>query len=169
MLPIQILLNNFLYDVSQVAIPTDNVDNDYLLKPKGWDIASIRRFMLIFGPISSFFDFLTFGLLYFVFKATIPQFQTGWFLESLCTQTFIIHVIRTAKVPFFESRSSNFLIGMSLFIVAAAFAITLLPFGKLIGFIPPTWSYGFTLLGIVLAYLAITQKIKVWYIKKYGY
>ena len=169
MLPIQILLNNFLYDVSQVAIPTDNVDSDYLLKPRGWDIASIRRFMVIFGPISSFFDFLTFGLLLFIFKASHQQFQTGWFLESLCTQTFIIHVIRTAKIPFLESRSSSFLVGMSVFIVAAAFAITLLPFGKSFGFIPPTWSYGFTLLGIVLCYLAITQKIKTWYVKKYGY
>ena len=169
MLPIQILLNNFLYDVSQVAIPTDKVDSEYLLTPKGWDIASIRRFMLIFGPISSVFDFLTFGLLLFVFKATHQQFQTGWFLESLCTQTFIIHVIRTAKIPFFESRSSTFLVGMSVFIVAVAFVITLSPFGKLFGFIPPTWSYGFTLLLIVLGYLAITQKIKSWYVKKYGY
>ena len=169
MLPIQILLNNFLYDVSQVAIPTDKVDSDYLLKPKGWDIASIRRFMLIFGPISSFFDFLTFGLLLFVFKAAPAQFQTGWFLESLCTQTFIIHVIRTAKVPFVESRPSSFLVGMSVFIVAVAFAITLTPFGKLFGFIPPTWSYGLTLFLIVLCYLALTQKIKSWYVKKYGY
>jgi len=169
MLPIQILLNNFLYDVSQVAIPTDNVDSDYLLKPRGWDIKSIRRFMLTFGPISSLFDFLTFGLLLFIFKATQQQFQTGWFLESLCTQTFIIHVIRTAKIPFLESRSSSFLVGMSVFIVAAAFVITSSPFGKLFGFIPPTWSYGLTLLGIVLCYLVLTQKIKVWYIKKYGY
>jgi len=169
MLPIQILLNNFLYDVSQVAIPTDKVDSEYLLKPRGWDIKSIRRFMLTFGPISSIFDFLTFGLLLYVFKATQSQFQTGWFLESLCTQTFIIHVIRTAKVPFFESRSSSFLVGMSVFIVATAFAITLSPFGKLFGFISPTWSYGFTLFFIVLGYLAVTQKIKSWYIKKYGY
>jgi Mg2+-importing ATPase len=169
MLPIQILLNNFLYDVSQVAIPTDKVDSDYLLKPKGWDIASIRRFMLIFGPISSLFDFLTFGLLLFVFKATKQQFQTGWFLESLCTQTFIIHVIRTAKIPFFESRPSSFLIGMSVFIVAAAFVITLTPFGKLFGFVPPTWSYGLTLFLIILCYLVLTQRIKSWYVKKYGY
>ncbi len=169
MLPIQILLNNFLYDVSQVAIPTDKVDADYLLTPKGWDINAIRRFMLIFGPISSLFDFLTYGLLLFVFHASQDFFHTGWFLESLCTQTFIIYIIRTAKVPFIESRPSSFLVGMSLFIVALAFFITLSPFGKWFGFVPPTWSYGLAVVALVLAYLVMTQKIKAWYVKKYGY
>ena len=169
MLPIQILLNNFLYDVSQVAIPTDKVDADYLETPKGWDIRAIQRFMLIFGPISSFFDFLTFGILLFVFHASQEFFHTGWFLESLCTQTFIIYIIRTAKVPFLESRPSRFLVGMSLSIIALAFFITLSPFGKWFGFVPSTWSYGVAVLAIVLAYLAITQKIKAWYVKKYGY
>jgi Mg2+-importing ATPase len=169
MLPIQILLNNFLYDVSQVAIPTDTVDPEYLRTPKGWDINNIRRFMLTFGPISSFFDFLTFGILIYVFRASQEFFHTGWFLESLCTQTFVIHIIRTAKVPFLESRPSRFLVGMSIFMAAAAFAITLSPFGKLFGFVPPTLSYGLTVLAIVLVYLAVTQKIKTWYIKKYGY
>ncbi len=169
MLPIQILLNNFLYDVSQVAIPTDHVDDDYLKTPKGWDINSIRRFMLIFGPISSLFDFLTFGLLLFVFHASQEFFHTGWFLESLCTQTFIIYIIRTAKIPFLESRPSRFLVLMSLFIVGTAFAITLSPWGKFFGFVPPTWAYGFAVLTLVLTYLILTQKIKSWYVKKYGY
>jgi Mg2+-importing ATPase len=169
MLPIQILLNNFLYDVSQVAIPTDHVDDDYLKTPKGWDIKAIRRFMLIFGPISSFFDFLTFGILLFAFHASQEFFHTGWFLESLCTQTFIIYIIRTAKIPFLESRPSRFLVVMSLFIVGSAFAITLSPWGKFFGFVPPTWSYGLAVLAIVLVYLAMTQKIKLWYVKKYGY
>ena len=169
MLPIQILLNNFLYDVSQVAIPTDNVDADYLKTPKGWDIRSVRRFMLIFGPISSFFDFLTYGVLLFVFHASQKFFHTGWFLESLCTQTFIIYIIRTSKVPFLESRPSRFLVLMSLFIVGTAFAVTLSPWGRFFGFVPPTWAYGFAVLVIVLVYLAITQQIKSWYVKKYGY
>jgi len=169
MLPIQILLNNFLYDVSQVAIPTDKVDDDYLKTPKGWDIAALRRFMLIFGPISSVFDFLTFGILLFVFHASQEFFHTGWFLESLCTQTFIIYIIRTPKVPFLESRPSRFLVGMSLFIVGTAFVITLLPWGRFFGFVPPTWAFGLAVAAIVVAYLALTQKIKSWYVKKYGY
>ena len=169
MLPIQILLNNFLYHVSQVAIPSDHVDSDYLRTPKGWDIKAIRRFMLIFGPISSLFDFLTFGILLFVFHASQEFFHTGWFLESLCTQTFIIYIIRTFKIPFIESRPSRFLVFMSLFIVGTAFAITLSPWGKFFGFVPPTWGYGFSVAVIVLAYLALTQKIKSWYIKKFGY
>ena len=169
MLPIQILFNNFIYDVSQVAIPTDNVDEDYLKTPKGWDIAALRRFMLVFGPISSLFDFITFGLLLFVFHASPEFFHTGWFLESLCTQTFIIYIIRTAKVPFLESRPSRFLVLMSLFIVGTAFAVTLLPWGRFFGFVPPTWSYTLAVGAIVLVYLAMTQKIKSWYVKKYGY
>ncbi|MFA7255118.1 MAG: magnesium-translocating P-type ATPase [Candidatus Omnitrophota bacterium] len=169
MLPIQILFNNFLYDVSQIAIPTDKVDDEYLKTPKGWDIAAIRRFMLIFGPISSLFDFLTFGILLFVFHASQEFFHTGWFLESLCTQTFIIYIIRTAKIPFLESRPSRFLVQMSLCIVGTAFAVTLSPWGKFFGFVPPTWGYGFSVLVIVLAYLTLTQKIKSWYVKKYGY
>ena len=169
MLPIQILLNNFLYDVSQVAIPTDKVDDDYLKTPKRWDIAALWKFMLIFGPISSLFDFLTFGILLYVFHASQEFFHTGWFLESLCTQTFIIYIIRTAKIPFVESRPSRFLVQMSLFIAGTAFAIALSPWGRFFGFVPPTWGYGFAILVIVLAYLALTQKIKSWYVKKYGY
>lgn len=169
MTPVQILLNNFLYDLSQAAIPTDDVDKEYLEKPKPWDIRAIRRFMLIFGPISSIFDFITFGLLIFVFRASGPVFRTGWFLESLCTQTLVIHVIRTSKIPFFESRPSRFLMVASLLIVAV---------GVCFAFAWPVSFFGFrrlplvfyaALAGIVAAYLVMTQGIKSWYVRKYGY
>ena len=104
MLPSQILLNNLLYDTSQLAIPTDRVDPEQLHAPSHWNIAFIRRFMLTFGPISSLFDFLTFGLMLGVLHAGAPEFRTGWFVESLATQTLIIFAIRTRRIPFFRSR-----------------------------------------------------------------
>ncbi len=169
MAPIQILLNNFLYDVSQVAIPTDTVDPEYLEKPKPWDIKAIRTFMLVFGPVSSVFDFITFGALLYFFKSSEVMFHTGWFLESLCTQTIIIHIIRTSKIPFIESRPSRFLVLMSLFIIAIGVAIPLSPLGPHLGFMRPPASFFLTLIGIVLSYVIVTQKVKTWYVKKYGY
>ncbi len=169
MTPIQILLNNFLYDVSQVAIPTDGIDKESLDKPKPWDVNGIKRFMIIFGPISSLFDFITFGVLIFVFKSSETMFHTGWFLESLCTQTLIIYVIRTGKVPFFESRPSRFLVLMSIFIVTTAIAIPFSPFGKYLGFERPSAYFFMALAAIVTTYLLLTQIIKTWYVKKYGY
>src|SRR5205823_4625494 len=103
MLPSQILLNNLLYDSSQMAIPTDTVDEEMLHRPSHWDIASIRRFMMFFGPISSLFDFLTFAIMLGAFHAHAPLFRSGWFVESLATQTWVIFVIRTRRVPFFHS------------------------------------------------------------------
>ncbi len=103
MLPVQILLNNFLYDLSQLAIPSDAVDSEYISKPRPWNIASISTFMMIIGPISSIFDFVTYWVMLHVFKASAPLFHTGWFIESLCTQTLVIYVIRTSKIPFLES------------------------------------------------------------------
>ncbi len=169
MAPIQILLNNFLYDVSQVAIPTDQVDAEYLEKPKPWNIDAIRRFMLIFGPVSSVFDFITFGVLLFFFKSSEVLFQTGWFLESLCTQTLVIHIIRTSKLPFIESKPSRFLVLMSLFIVSLGLAIPFSPIGHYLGFERPSMILLLALGAIVITYLATTQMIKAWYVKKYGY
>jgi P-type Mg2+ transporter len=120
MMPIQILLNNLLYDFSQVGVPYDNVDPEYLEQPRPWRVEMIQRFMLFIGPVSSLFDFITFGVLYFLFNARIENqalFQTGWLLESLCTQTLVIYVIRTAKIPFLESRPSRMLVLTSLVIV----------------------------------------------------
>jgi Mg2+-importing ATPase len=171
MTPIQILLNNFLYDLSQVAIPTDNVDKEYLATPRPWNIDSIRRFMLIIGPISSIFDFITFGTLLLIFHSSQnPQlFHTGWFWESLCTQTLVIHIIRTGKTPFIESKPSKFLIFTSIFIVAIGIILPFSFLGKAFGFIIPPPSYFAALFIIVGVYLSAVHIGKKWFIRKYGY
>ncbi|MBI5207996.1 MAG: magnesium-translocating P-type ATPase [Candidatus Firestonebacteria bacterium] len=169
MKPIQILLNNFLYDLSQIAIPTDEVDNEYLLKPRPWNIESIKKFMMFFGPISSVFDFMTYGILLFLFKSSENLFHTVWFLESLCTQTLVIYVIRTGKKPFIESKPSRFLIITSLFIISLGFIIPFSPLAEPFGFVRPPSVYFFALFAIVLLYLFVVQFIKGWFIKKYGY
>jgi len=169
MLPIQILLNNFLYDVSQVAIPSDGVDEEYLLKSRPWNINYIKKFMLFVGPVSSVFDFITFGVLLFVFHAKESLFHTGWFLESLCTQTLVIHVIRTGKIPFIESKPSQFLMFTSIYIVTIGLVIPFTPLGKHFGFVQPPASYFLVLLAIIAAYLFTVHFVKTWFIKKYGY
>ena len=169
MLPIQILLNNFLYDLSQVAIPSDEVDPAYVTKCRPWNVAYIKKFMVIIGSVSSLFDFVTFGVLWFVFHASASLFHTGWFLESLCTQTLVIHIIRTGKVPFLESRPSQFLIFTSIYIVTIGLVMPFLPLGGHFGFIPPPATYFLALLGIVGAYLATVQVVKAWFIRRYGY
>lgn len=169
MAPIQVLLNNFLYDLSQAAIPTDEIDREYILKPRPWNVQSIKRFMLIFGPISSLFDFITYAVLFFVFQSSEALFHTGWFLESLCTQTLVIYVIRTGKVPFLQSKPSRVLVLSSVFIVLAG---VVLPFSFLaghFGFVAPPPTYFFALFTIVTVYLLAVQAGKVWFIKKYGY
>lgn len=169
MLPIQVLLNNFLYDLSQVAIPSDDVDEEYLLKSRPWNIDYIRKFMLVFGPISSVFDFLTFGVLWFVFSASAPAFHTGWFLESLCTQTLVIHIIRTGKIPFVESKPSQLLVFTSIYIVTIGLVIPFIPLGKHFGFVALPGTFFLALAGIVAAYLFTVQAAKRWFIKNYGY
>jgi len=169
MLPIQILLNNFLYDVSQVAIPTDKVDKEYLIKPRPWNVQYIKKFMIIIGPISSIYDFLTYGVMLFIFHASAPLFHTGWFIESLCTQTLVIHVIRTGKVPFLESRPSRFLILTSVFIVTAGILIPFSPLAKPFGFVVPPPLYFVILFFMVITYLFLVQVVKNWFIKRYGY
>jgi Mg2+-importing ATPase len=169
MLPIQILLNNFLYDLSQVAIPSDEVDKEYLFKSRPWNVGYIKRFMLVLGPVSSLFDFLTFAILLFIFKAEPAVFRTGWFLESLCTQTLVIHVIRTGKIPFLESKPSQFLIFTSLYIITLGIVIPFTPLAKYFEFVLPPAGYFLLLLFIILLYLLLAQKVKMWFIKKYGY
>jgi P-type Mg2+ transporter len=169
MLPIQILLNNFLYDLSQVAIPSDEVDNEYLLKSRPWNVNYIKKFMIFIGPISSIFDFITFGVLWFIFHAKQPLFNTGWFLESLCTQTLVIHIIRTGKIPFIESKPSQFLMFTSIYIVTIGLVIPLTGLGKYFGFVVPPPLYFAALAVIVAAYLYMVQIAKKWFIKKYGY
>lgn len=139
MLPSQILLNNLLYDSGQLTIPTDHVDDEQLAKPSHWDIAFIRRFMLIFGPMSSVFDFATFGVLLWVFRADEPLFQTGWFVESLATQALVVFAIRTRRIPFFRSRPSAPLLASTLVVVAIGALVPLTPLGAVMHFtgLPP--------------------------------
>jgi len=169
MTPIQILLNNFLYDLSQAAIPTDEVDEEYLTKPKPWNVEAIKRFVILLGPVSSVFDFLTYGILLFVFHASPSLFRTGWFLESLCTQTLVIHIIRTGKIPFIESRPSKFLVATSLSVVLIGFVIPFSFLAKPFGFVHPPSFYFLILFGIVSLYLFVVQWTKSWFNEKYGY
>jgi len=169
MMPIQILMNNFLYDMSQTSIPTDLVDEEYLERPRPWNIRSIKRFMILIGPVSSIFDFVTFGVLWFVFHAQQPLFTTGWFLESLCTQTLVIHIIRTGKIPFIESRPSKFLILTSILIIAAGIILPFSPLAGVLNFVTPPPLYFLALFVIVLVYLFTVQLVKSLVVKKYGY
>ena len=169
MLPIQILLNNFLYDVSQVAIPSDEVDSEYLLKARPWNIEYIKKFILFIGPISSIFDFVTFGVLLFIFHASQPLFTTGWFLESLLTQTLVIHIIRTGKIPFIESKPSQFLMFTSIYIITMGLVIPFTPLGQYFKFVLPPPSFFAALAIIITSYLLLVQFVKSWFIRKYGY
>lgn len=160
MLPSQILLNNLLYDSSQLAIPTDRVDDEQLHAPSHWNVAFIRRFMLVFGPISSLFDFITFGLMLGVLRAGPVEFRTGWFVESLATQTLIIFAIRTRKVPFFRSRPSGWLTVTSLLVVAVGALLTVSPLARTLGFSPLPWQFFAVLGGFVIAYLVMVELAK---------
>jgi Mg2+-importing ATPase len=158
MLPTQILLNNLLYDVSEMTIPTDNVDEELLARPAQWDIRLIRRFMAFFGPISSVYDFLTFAVMLRVFHAGPALFRSGWFVESLTTQTLVIFVIRTRRLPFFRSRPSAPLITATL--ACAVFGVALPyigPLARLLGFHPLPLSFLATLAGMIVTYLALAQ------------
>ncbi|KMW48589.1 magnesium-translocating P-type ATPase [Ralstonia insidiosa] len=170
MAPVQVLLNNLLYDFSQTAIPTDNVDEDYLVRPRRWEIGHILKFMLYIGPVSSVFDFATYALMLWVFHAwgNPPLFQSGWFVESLLTQTLIIHIIRTAKVPFVESRASTALIATSVAIACVGVAMPLTPLGTLFGFVPLPVGYWPCLAAIVVVYAVLTHLMKTWYVRRYG-
>ncbi len=160
MLPSQILLNNLLYDSSQLAIPTDRVDDEQLHAPSHWNVAFIRRFMLIFGPISSLFDFLTFGLMLGVLHAGAIEFRTGWFVESLATQTLIVFAIRTRKVPFFRSRPGGWLTMTTLTVVALGVVLTLSPLAHTLGFTPLPWKFFSALAIFVVTYLLLIELAK---------
>lgn len=157
MTPVQVLLTDILYDFSQFTIPTDNVDPDQIKMPKNWNIKYIKRFMLLFGPISTLYDFLTFGLMYFVFHATGSLFQTGWFVESLITEILVVFVIRTRKVPFWKSRAGNALIATCLSVVAIGIALPFSPFAKYLAFTPLPLLFFAFLIGITLTYLVLVE------------
>ena len=166
LLPVQILLNNLLYDFSQSTIPTDAVDEEYVQIPRRWDIGFIKKFLFVFGPVSSLFDILTFISLLVIFHASVEMFRTVWFLESLCTQTIIIFAIRTTKVPFFKSFPSRLLVTSSVSVILAGIAITLTQFGGLFGFVPPTLPFFLLIAGLVLGYIVLVEVIKKWFYRK---
>jgi P-type Mg2+ transporter len=170
MAPIQVLTNNLLYDFSQVPIPADSVDEEQVARPRPWNIAEIKRFILFIGPISSIFDYTTFFVMLYIFNCWDPSraslFQTGWFVESLMTQTLIIHVIRTNKIPFLQSRASWALTATTLSIMALGVWLPYSPLASALGFthLPPL--YWPILLLTLLGYMALTQIIKVGLLRK---
>jgi Mg2+-importing ATPase len=160
MLPSQILLNNLLYDSSQLAIPTDRVDDEQLHAPSHWNIAFIRRFMLTFGPISSLFDFLTFGLMLGVLHAGPAEFRTGWFVESLATQTLIIFAIRTRRVPFFRSRASGVMTLTTFTVIFVGVVLTVSPLAHTLGFTTLPWQFFGALVVMTIVYLVLVEFTK---------
>jgi Mg2+-importing ATPase len=173
MLPVQLLVQNLLYDISQAAIPFDNVDPELLQKPQRWNPGELGRFMLYFGPISSIFDILTFALMWFVFHANAPErqtlFQSGWFVEGLLTQTLIVHTIRTRKIPFLQSRASPGLLAMTGLIMAAGVFIAMGPASSYFKMQSLPLSYFAFLAAILLGYMLLTQAMKNFYARRYGW
>ena len=169
MLPTQILLNNFIYDISQLSVSTDNVDDDEIKRPPEWNIRFIREYMITFGIISSLFDFLTFGVLYYIFKLSASGFQTGWFIESLATQVFVIYIIRTKKIPFLESRPSKWVLGTTLFAVVVATLIPFLPIARYFSFSRPSLLVFGAILFLVVFYLGLVQAIKQRFYKRHSH
>jgi len=165
MLPSQILLNNLLYDTSQLTIPTDHVDEEQLERPARWDIGLIRRFMLVFGPISSLFDFATFAVMLAVFDAGEKLFQTGWFVESLATQTLVIFVIRTRRSPFPRSRPSLPLLAAALGVVTTGALLPATPLADTLGFVPLPTGFFIALVLMVAAYLVLVEIGKIWFFR----
>ncbi len=163
MLPGQILLNNLLYDAGQLAIPTDRVDAEQLRTPSHWNIGQIRRFMLVFGPISSLFDFATFALMLGVFHAAPPEFRTGWFIESIATQTLIVFAIRTRRVPFLRSRPSAPLAAAVAGVVLLAVAIPFTPLAAPLGFAPLPAPFFLALLLMLAGYLVLVEVAKYFF------
>jgi Mg2+-importing ATPase len=172
MAPVQVLANNLLYDISQSAIPTDNVDREYLARPRRWEIGNIGRFMLFVGPISSIFDYATYLTMYFVFNArTIADaalFQTGWFVESLLSQTLIIHIIRTRRIPFLESRASRPLLLASLAISVIGIWLPYSPLAHALGLTALPLGYWPMLTVIMFTYFTLTHLMKTWFHRRFG-
>ena len=172
MLPAQILIQNLLYDFSQLAIPFDNVDDDYLRKPRKWNATDLRSFMIYLGPISSIFDYATFAIMWFVFRANSEtsqaMFHTGWFIEGLLTQTLIVHMIRTEHIPFIQSRASAPLLISTFLVMAACVIFPYTSMGATAGFVPLPLAYFYYLAGVLLSYCLLVTMMKKWYIKKFG-
>jgi Mg2+-importing ATPase len=168
MTPLQILLTNGLYDLSQTTIPSDNVDEESLVKPRHWNIKFIKHYMLFFGPLSSIYDFLTFSVMLFVFHARGALFQTGWFIESLATEILVVFVIRTARRPFFLSKPSLWLTITSLGIVLLGMILPFTPLAKTLGFMAPPPLYFLILILLVGTYLFLVETVKTHFLEKFN-
>jgi len=168
LLPVQILLVNFFYDTSQIAVPSDNVDESAVRKPKEWSIGFLKRFTFVFGPLSSLFDLITFSVLLFFLHASIPAFRTGWFVESFITQTLIIFAIRTHFVPFFKSKPNKILIASALITIGAGALIVFLPFGKYFAFTTLPAIFWVILIVEVIFYFTCVELTKLFFYKKYS-
>ena len=166
LLPMQVLLNNFLYDLSEVPIPNDRVDDADLERPHRWDLAAVRRFMVVLGTISSVFDAATFTLLLALCHATPEQFRTGWFIESLATQVLVIFVIRTRLNPL-RSRPSRVLAATSLAVIAAAVVLPYSPIGGWFGFVPLPPAFLLALAIIAACYLLLAECAKRWFYRRH--
>jgi Mg2+-importing ATPase len=177
MLPIQILTNNLLYDLGQTTIPTDDVDPEQLQRPRPWDMRALTRFLLFIGPCSSIFDYSTYLVMLYVFGCwdvstaasaahSASLFQTGWFVESLVTQALVIHVIRTNKLPFVQSRASRPVIAVGLLVIAVGIGLPFSPVGRYLGFSPLPLLYWPILIATLVAYLVVTQTVKTWLLRR---
>ncbi|WP_291377202.1 MULTISPECIES: magnesium-translocating P-type ATPase [Achromobacter] len=173
MLPIHLLLQNLMYDISQTAIPFDNVDEELLKQPQRWDPDGLGRFMVFFGPISSIFDIATYAVMWYVFQANAPEhqtlFQSGWFVEGLLSQTLIVHMIRTRRIPFLQSRASWPLMGMTLMVIALGLVLPFSPLAEYFQLQALPWSYFPWLVGILLGYCVLTQALKGFWVRRYGW
>jgi Mg2+-importing ATPase len=196
MLPVQVLVNNLLYDFSQIGIPYDHVDAEYMLKPRKWNIGNIQRFMMCVGPTSSIFDYMTFAVMLWFFKCSnlnlaaptellhrfaggpgvandktyaASLFHSGWFVESIITQTLIVHVIRTRKIPFFGSCASPVLILSTLIIIVIGSAIPYIPpVAAYLGMVPLPPIFWVFIAVTILCYVTLTHTVNAWFAKKFG-
>jgi Mg2+-importing ATPase len=172
MMPIHLLVQNLSYDISQISIPWDHMDPGYIKKPRKWNADDIKKFMIYIGPISSIFDIVTYLVMWYVFKANSPAaqslFQSGWFVEGLLSQVLIVHMIRTRKIPFFQSRATAPVLILTGVIMAMGVAIPFTSLGASIGLQPLPLNYFFWLAGILFVYSLLTQMVKTWYIKRFG-
>jgi Mg2+-importing ATPase len=171
MLPIQLLVLNLLYDISQTSIPFDDMDPDYLLVPRKWSADDIGRFMVLIGPTSSIFDMVTFAVMWWVFKANGIEhqslFQSGWFIESLLSQTLVVHMIRTAKIPFIQSRATWPVLALTATIMVIGMMLPFSALGGHLGLEPLGATYFVWLFLILGSYIALMQVVKAWYIRRY--
>jgi len=193
MMPIQVLVNNLLYDFSQLGIPLDNVDEEYLSKPRRWNIKSIQKFMFFIGPISSIFDYATFFLMLYFFGCKFlglaspselasifanPKdadgtyaaalFHTGWFVESLLTQTLIVHIIRTQRIPFIQSRASKTMLFTTLTVMAIGCWLPFSPLANFLGFVPLPKIFFLWMAGFLVVYSVLTHSVKMWFARRFG-